>query len=143
TCCKRKARGDLIAGFCFLPTRLNLKRHLEAESIISGLHIVRCLTQDGFIIERNMHMRENGALGRQLLNPFERFAEGEMAWVRAVLQCIDYKDIGSAQIVEALLGKRAHIGAIDHRTNAKPERLDIAVHLAEWLKTNCTAGPRY
>ncbi len=90
-----------------------------------------------------MHMRKNGALGRQLLNPFERLAEREMAWMRAVLQCIDYKDIGSAQIADALFGKRAHIGAIDHRTDAKSERLDIAVHLAEWLKTNCTARARY
>src|SRR5690606_11207386 len=90
-----------------------------------------------------MHMRENGAFGRQFFYPFKRLAEREMAGMRTILQRIDDKHIGTAQILETLLRKSAHVGAVNDGTDAKAQRLNVAMHLTEWLETDFSSCSRY
>ena len=76
---------------------------------------------NGIVVERRMHVREDGACGFKPRNPAKRLVEREMARMRAVLQRVDDQDIEISKPLDRRRRKIADVWTICQPADAEAE----------------------
>src|SRR6516164_5625548 len=109
-------------------------RDLNPEPVVGGLDVWRQLAAQLFVIEVGVHVGEDRALRLDLFDPVQRVAQREVTWVRPIAQRVKDPYVEPLEQRHARGRKVAHVGRISQVSEAKAERVDLAVHLRKWKR---------
>src|SRR5215469_4745265 len=95
---------------------------LDGKPVKGGLDIPRQRAAQDLVVEVEMQVRQDGAFGRNTLDPSKRFVDGEMARVALVAQCIDDPEIEARERGDAFRRQVAHVAGVCDVADAKSKR---------------------